>query len=181
MKTIQHQCGTEVWASRSRRADPEAGLEMDLLVPRHTHRGIPSSHPVPSSRNAAQDCGQRQHQDIRHPAQSLRVGRVERLVPGDRRSEPCPQETTLLHTESLCVHHAAVRQGELFGYLHRINHVYRHMALQTSLAAQCVDINRLDYLQAGLVYIPSGSGALWARMLLVIDTRTVGSSRTARD
>ncbi|KAK8009091.1 hypothetical protein PG991_011642 [Apiospora marii] len=30
------------------------------------------------------------------------------------------------------------------------------MALQTSLAAQCVDIYRLDYLQAGLVYIPSG-------------------------
>ncbi|KAK7983484.1 hypothetical protein PG989_010886 [Apiospora arundinis] len=32
------------------------------------------------------------------------------------------------------------------------------MALQTSLAAQCVDIYRLDYLQAGLVYIPSGVG-----------------------
>lgn len=32
------------------------------------------------------------------------------------------------------------------------------MALQTSLAAQCVDIYQLDYLQAGLVYIPSGVG-----------------------
>jgi hypothetical protein len=32
------------------------------------------------------------------------------------------------------------------------------MTLQTSLAAQCIDIYRLDYLQAGLVYLPSGVG-----------------------
>ncbi|KAK7962010.1 uncharacterized protein PG986_002835 [Apiospora aurea] len=32
------------------------------------------------------------------------------------------------------------------------------MTLQTSLAAQCVDLYQLDYLQAGLVYIPSGVG-----------------------
>jgi MFS family permease len=32
------------------------------------------------------------------------------------------------------------------------------MTLQTSLAAQCIDIYRLDYLHAGLVYLPSGVG-----------------------
>jgi MFS family permease len=35
------------------------------------------------------------------------------------------------------------------------------MTLQTSLAAQCIDIYGLDYLQAGLTYLPSGiSGAV---------------------
>lgn len=32
------------------------------------------------------------------------------------------------------------------------------MTLQTSLAAQCIDVYGLDYLQAGLVYLPSGIG-----------------------
>ncbi|KAH9893766.1 major facilitator superfamily domain-containing protein [Xylariomycetidae sp. FL2044] len=32
------------------------------------------------------------------------------------------------------------------------------MTLQTSLAAQCIDIYRLNYLQAGLIYLPSGVG-----------------------
>lgn len=32
------------------------------------------------------------------------------------------------------------------------------MTLQTSLAAQCIDIYGLDYLQAGLIYLPSGVG-----------------------
>ncbi|KAI1084015.1 major facilitator superfamily domain-containing protein [Whalleya microplaca] len=32
------------------------------------------------------------------------------------------------------------------------------MTLQTSLAAQCIDIYSLDYLQAGLIYLPSGVG-----------------------
>ncbi|KAK4186218.1 major facilitator superfamily domain-containing protein [Podospora australis] len=32
------------------------------------------------------------------------------------------------------------------------------MTLQTSLAAQCIDIYKLDYLQAGLTYLPSGVG-----------------------
>ncbi|KAJ5622907.1 hypothetical protein N7490_011512 [Penicillium lividum] len=32
------------------------------------------------------------------------------------------------------------------------------MTLQTSLAAQCTDIYDLDYLQAGLIYLPSGVG-----------------------
>lgn len=32
------------------------------------------------------------------------------------------------------------------------------MTLQTSLAAQCIDIYSLDYLQAGLIYLPSGIG-----------------------
>lgn len=30
------------------------------------------------------------------------------------------------------------------------------MTLQTSLSAQCVEIYRLDYLRAGLIYLPSG-------------------------
>ncbi|KAL3480159.1 major facilitator superfamily domain-containing protein [Aspergillus californicus] len=32
------------------------------------------------------------------------------------------------------------------------------MTLQTSLAAQCIDLYDLDYLQAGLIYLPSGIG-----------------------
>ncbi|KAL2024347.1 hypothetical protein VTK56DRAFT_8829 [Thermocarpiscus australiensis] len=32
------------------------------------------------------------------------------------------------------------------------------MTLQTSLAAQCIDVYQLDYLQAGLIYLPSGIG-----------------------
>ncbi|KAI0131936.1 major facilitator superfamily domain-containing protein [Xylariales sp. AK1849] len=32
------------------------------------------------------------------------------------------------------------------------------MTLQTSLAAQCTEIYKLDYLQAGLIYLPSGVG-----------------------
>jgi len=32
------------------------------------------------------------------------------------------------------------------------------MTLQTSLAAQCIDIYDLNYLQAGLIYLPSGVG-----------------------
>lgn len=32
------------------------------------------------------------------------------------------------------------------------------MTLQTSLAAQCIEVYGLDYLQAGLVYLPSGIG-----------------------
>lgn len=32
------------------------------------------------------------------------------------------------------------------------------MALQTSLAAQCIGVYNLDYLQAGLIYLPSGVG-----------------------
>ncbi|KAH6631002.1 major facilitator superfamily domain-containing protein [Chaetomium sp. MPI-SDFR-AT-0129] len=36
------------------------------------------------------------------------------------------------------------------------------MTLQTSLAAQCIEIYNLDYLQAGLVYLPSGVGGALA-------------------
>jgi MFS family permease len=36
------------------------------------------------------------------------------------------------------------------------------MTLQTSLAAQCIDIYQLDYLQAGLIYLPSGVGGALA-------------------
>ncbi|KAH6849740.1 major facilitator superfamily domain-containing protein [Chaetomium sp. MPI-CAGE-AT-0009] len=36
------------------------------------------------------------------------------------------------------------------------------MTLQTSLAAQCIEIYKLDYLQAGLVYLPSGVGGALA-------------------
>ncbi|KAK3497326.1 uncharacterized protein B0T23DRAFT_81081 [Neurospora hispaniola] len=36
------------------------------------------------------------------------------------------------------------------------------MTLQTSLAAQCIDIYGLDYLQAGLIYLPSGVGGALA-------------------
>jgi hypothetical protein len=36
------------------------------------------------------------------------------------------------------------------------------MTLQTSLAVQCIDIYHLDYLQAGLVYLPSGVGGALA-------------------
>ncbi|KAI9375237.1 major facilitator superfamily domain-containing protein [Aspergillus egyptiacus] len=32
------------------------------------------------------------------------------------------------------------------------------MTLQTSLAAQCIELYSLDYLQAGLIYLPSGIG-----------------------
>ena len=32
------------------------------------------------------------------------------------------------------------------------------MTLQTSLAAQCTGLYNLDYLQAGLIYLPSGVG-----------------------
>jgi hypothetical protein len=32
------------------------------------------------------------------------------------------------------------------------------MTLQMSLAAQCIEIYHLDYLQAGLIYLPSGVG-----------------------
>lgn len=32
------------------------------------------------------------------------------------------------------------------------------MTLQTSLAAQCIDVYDLNYLEAGLVYLPSGIG-----------------------
>lgn len=32
------------------------------------------------------------------------------------------------------------------------------MTLQTSLAAQCIEIYGLNYLQAGLIYLPSGIG-----------------------
>ena len=32
------------------------------------------------------------------------------------------------------------------------------MTLQMSLAAQCIDIYHLNYLQAGLIYLPSGIG-----------------------
>lgn len=36
------------------------------------------------------------------------------------------------------------------------------MTLQTSLAAQCIEIYGLDYLQAGLIYLPSGVGGALA-------------------
>ncbi|KAK3955714.1 MFS general substrate transporter [Pseudoneurospora amorphoporcata] len=36
------------------------------------------------------------------------------------------------------------------------------MTLQTSLAAQCIEIYDLDYLQAGLIYLPSGVGGALA-------------------
>lgn len=36
------------------------------------------------------------------------------------------------------------------------------ITLQTSLAAQCIEIYNLDYLQAGLVYLPSGVGGALA-------------------
>lgn len=36
------------------------------------------------------------------------------------------------------------------------------MTLQTSLAAQCIDIYQLDYLHAGLIYLPSGVGGALA-------------------
>lgn len=36
------------------------------------------------------------------------------------------------------------------------------MTLQTSLAAQCIDIYQLNYLQAGLIYLPSGIGGALA-------------------
>jgi hypothetical protein len=36
------------------------------------------------------------------------------------------------------------------------------MTLQASLAAQCIDIYSLDYLQAGLIYLPSAVGGALA-------------------
>jgi MFS family permease len=36
------------------------------------------------------------------------------------------------------------------------------MTLQTSLAAQCIEIYGLNYLQAGLIYLPSGMGGALA-------------------
>lgn len=36
------------------------------------------------------------------------------------------------------------------------------MTLQTSLAAQCIEVYDLNYLQAGLVYLPSGIGGALA-------------------
>jgi len=36
------------------------------------------------------------------------------------------------------------------------------LTLQMSLAAQCIDIYHLDYLQAGLIYLPSGVGGALA-------------------
>lgn len=34
------------------------------------------------------------------------------------------------------------------------------MALQASLSTQCIAIYNLDYLQAGLVYLPAGFGGM---------------------
>ncbi len=42
------------------------------------------------------------------------------------------------------------------------------MTLQMSLAAQCIEIYHLDYLQAGLLYLPSGVAALSRRTAKVI-------------
>lgn len=36
------------------------------------------------------------------------------------------------------------------------------MTLQASLATQCIDVYGLDYLQAGLIYLPSGIGGATA-------------------
>lgn len=44
------------------------------------------------------------------------------------------------------------------------------MTLQASLAAQCIDVYKLDYLQAGLIYLPSAAGG-------AIASYTTGASR----
>lgn len=54
------------------------------------------------------------------------------------------------------------------------------MTLQTSLATQCIEIYELDYLQAGLLYLPSGVGGALAAYstgrIIPHPTRNLGGS-----
>lgn len=55
------------------------------------------------------------------------------------------------------------------------------MMLQTSLAAQCTGVYNLDYLQAGLIYLPSGVGGAIASYTTGMRENMPGTGTTIYD
>lgn len=57
------------------------------------------------------------------------------------------------------------------------------MTLQTSLAAQCIEVYDLNYLETGLIYLPSGIGgaiASYTTGKLCSERRTMGHMLISR-
>ncbi len=77
---------------------------------------------------------------------------------GERREEKSSQNRRLRFPNPLaCLPVLANRGSLLVILITAINYAVK-AALQTSLDAQCVELYGLNYLQAGLVYLPSGVG-----------------------
>jgi predicted MFS family arabinose efflux permease len=93
---------------------------------------------------------------------SLIRSRREKKIAGaaidEKREEASPKKRRLTLPNPLaCLPVLASRGSLLVILITAINYAVK-AALQTSLDAQCVELYGLNYLQAGLVYLPSGVG-----------------------
>jgi len=87
-----------------------------------------------------------------------REGKENKVAVGEKQEGETPKKRRFTFPNPLACLPVLANKGSLLVILiTAINYAVK-AALQTSLDAQCVELYGLNYLQAGLVYLPSGVG-----------------------